>query len=167
MAPPYYEDVDLGRRLTFEERHDLTEAEIVAFGERFEPWVHHVDPDRADESDYVHRLTAGTLHVAAAGVRLFHDAYLADSGALDLVGVTDLWREYQVHPGDTLGVAAEAVDVDPLSDVRGTVAYDVTVFEADEDVTVLSMTVRVAFRRRADDEATDEQRGGGPPDGNS
>lgn len=82
------------------------------------------------------------------GVRLLHDAVLADMHALDTVAVEDAWRKYQVHPGDSLEIRAEAVDTETLSEIRGLVAFDVPLVETGEDLTVMSMTVTVAFKRR-------------------
>lgn len=37
MGAPTYEAVDVGTRREFDARYAITEAEIVEFGERFEP----------------------------------------------------------------------------------------------------------------------------------
>lgn len=148
MDAPDFEGWAVGEPHEFDERYEVTEAEIIDFGERYEPWVQHVDPDAADESEYVYQLTAGTLHVCAIGLRLLYDTALADSSALDTVAVERAWREYQVHPGDSLGIRAELVDTEALSETRATATLDVAVFEAADDLTVMSMRVVVAFKRR-------------------
>lgn len=149
MGPPTFEAVEIGVEHELEPRWDVTAADIAAFGRQYEPWIQHVDADAAAESRYVRQLTAGTLHIVAIGLRLLYDGLLTDSGAVDTVAVEDAWRAYQVHPGDTLGVRAEAAETDTVSDRLGTVAYEVAVFEADEAVDVLTMRVTVAFLRRA------------------
>lgn len=148
MVTPEFEGWTVGDSHEFDDRYEVTEAEIVGFGERYEPWVHHVDPDAADESEYVYQLTAGTLHVCAMGLRLLYDAVLADSRALDTVAVERSWREYQVHPGDSLGIRVKLVDTEALSESRATATLEVAVFEAADDLTVMSMRVVVAFKRR-------------------
>lgn len=147
MGGPSFGDFEVGEVREFDERYELTESEIVDFGERYEPWIHHVDPERAAESEYVRRLTAGTLNVCAVGSRLLYDAVLADSSALDTVAVERAWREYQVHPGDSLGIRVELVDTESLSETRATAELDVSIFEAGDDVTVVRMTVHVAYVR--------------------
>lgn len=102
----------------------------------------------AHESEYVEHLTAGTLHICGMGLRLFYDEFLAESEALDTVAVDDAWREYQVHPSDSLGIRAKAVDTTVLSETRGVVKFEVVIFEWQDEVTVMTMTVAVTFKRR-------------------
>lgn len=147
MGGRYLEDVEVGETYEPDERYDVTETEIVEFGERFEPWVQHVDAAAAHESEYVEQLTAGTLHVCAMGARLLHDTVLADLHALDTVAVEDAWRTYQVLPGDSLGIRAEAVE----TETRGLVAFDVSLVEPEDDLTVMTMTITVAFEREPED----------------
>lgn len=151
MGGRYLENVEVGETFEPDERYDVTEPEIVEFGERFEPWVQHVDAEAAHESEYVEQLTAGTLHICAMGVRLLHDTVLADMHALDTVAVDDAWRAYQVLPGDSLGIRADVVDIETLSEIRGLVAFDVSLVESGDDLTVMTMTVTVAFARQPDD----------------
>lgn len=149
MGPPTFEAVEIGVEHDLAPRWDVTAADITAFGRQYEPWIQHVDPEAAGESKYVNRLTAGTFHIVAIGLRLLYDGLLADSGAVDTVAVADAWRAYQVHPGDTLGVRAEAAETDTVSDRLGTVAYDVRVLEESEAVEVLTMRPTIAFLRAA------------------
>jgi acyl dehydratase len=78
---PYFKDVKIGQTREIDERYDVTKSEIIEFAERYEPWVQHVDAEAAHESEYVERLTAGTLHLCVVGLRLLYDTVLADSHA--------------------------------------------------------------------------------------
>lgn len=149
MAPSSFEAVEVGTAVSIPGRHKVTAEGIIGFGERWEPWIHHVDDDAADDSRYVRRLTASTLHLAAVGLRLLHDGLLADSAAVDTVGIERAWREYQVHPGDTLAVQAEATETEVVSDRLGLVTYAVQVRAVGEDVTVMTLDVGVVVHRQA------------------
>lgn len=142
-----FEDIEVGETYECDDRYEVTETEIVEFGKRYEPWVHHVDPAVAHESGYVERLTAGTLHLCAMGLRLLDDGVLADSDAVDTVAVDDAWRAYQVVPGDTLGIRAEVVDREVRSERLGLVSFGVSIVEPADELTVMTMTVTVAFVR--------------------
>lgn len=84
-----FEDVERGNTHEFEDQYEITETEIIEFGKRSKPWVQHIDAEVSDESEYVERLTAGTLLICGMGLRLLYDAVLADASAVDTVAVED------------------------------------------------------------------------------
>jgi acyl dehydratase len=143
----YFEDLEIGRRDAFGS-HEVTEAEIVDFAERYDPQPMHVDPDAARESMFG-GLVASGWHTAAICMRLLVDGFLADSAAMGSPGVDDLrWHE-PVRPGDELFVETEILDRDPSGSRpdRGLVRVDVGV-RTDEGTLVMSMESLVFWGRR-------------------
>ena len=101
----YVEDLSVGQtwdagRVTF------TEEDIVAFAEEFDPQPFHVDPEAA--GNHFDGVIASGWHTAAACMRPFVTAALADVAVVAAVGIDDLRWHKPVSPGDTLSVTASA-----------------------------------------------------------
>lgn len=79
----------------------VTEEEIIAFGNTFDPQVFHTDPRRAKETVY-RGLIASGWHTASLFMRLFVDNYLAGKASLGSPGVDELRWLKPVRPGDSL-----------------------------------------------------------------
>lgn len=116
----YVEDLSVGQtwdagRVTF------TEEDIVAFAEEFDPQPFHVDPEAA--GNHFDGVIASGWHTAAACMRPFVTAVLADVAVVAAVGIDDLRWHKPVHPGDTLSVTASVVDTDSWNEQRGKVTF--------------------------------------------
>lgn len=55
---------------------EVEEAEVLAFGRRFDPQVFHTDPAAARETEYGGLIASG-WHTAALMIRLYSDHYLS------------------------------------------------------------------------------------------
>ncbi|PSP91612.1 dehydratase [Halobacteriales archaeon QS_4_66_20] len=118
----YVEDLSVGQtwdagRVTF------TEEGIVAFAEEFDPQPFHVDPEAA--GNHFDDVIASGWHTAAACMRPFVTAVLANVAVVAAVGIDDLRWHKPVSPGDTLSVTASVVDTDSWSDRRGKVTFGI------------------------------------------
>jgi acyl dehydratase len=145
----YFEDIEPGA--TYEVgAYTVTDEEMIAFAEQFDPQPFHVDPEAARESMFG-ELVASGLHTLCLCVRLFVTEFvqggpeLANMGGL---GMDDLrWHE-PVAPGDTLALTVEVVDA-RLSESRDDRGYVEFAREVSVDgEPVLSVTSHNVVRRR-------------------
>lgn len=141
----YFEDLSVGDTREFGS-YTFEEAEIVEFGERFDPQPFHTDPEAARESMFG-GLVASGWHTAAATMRLLVEHVFADSAAMGAVGVDDLRWTDPVRPGDTVSVRTVVAEKADWKPGVGLVHSDTTV-TADDGREVMTMTGLVLFERR-------------------
>ena len=79
----------------------VTEAEIIEFGKRFDPQAFHTAPQSARRSIYGGLIASG-WHTASMMMRLFVDHYLSSVASLGSPGVDELRWSRPVRPDDTL-----------------------------------------------------------------
>ena len=96
----YLEDYQTGAVYEFG-AIQVTEAEIIKFGKRFDPQVFHTSPQAARETTYGGLIASG-WHTAAMMMRLFVDYYLSSVASLGSPGVDELRWSRPVRPDDTL-----------------------------------------------------------------
>ena len=87
----------------------VTEAEIIAFAERFDPQPIHVDPRFAASGPFGGLIASG-WHTAGIAMRLIVDHYLSKVASLASPGVDELRWPTPVRPGDTLRVRTTIVE---------------------------------------------------------
>jgi acyl dehydratase len=100
MEKRYFEDFVVGESLEFGSR-TLTEEEIIAFAQQFDPQPFHVDPEKA-VSSYYGGLIASGWHTVSTYMRLLVDGLLRDTQSLGSPGIDELRWLKPVRPGDTL-----------------------------------------------------------------
>jgi acyl dehydratase len=81
----------------------VDEAELIAFGLRYDPQPFHVDPQRAAAGPFGGLITSG-WHTASLMMRLLVDHYLPRTAGLGSPGVDELRWLAPVRPGDQLSV---------------------------------------------------------------
>jgi acyl dehydratase len=81
----------------------VTEAEVIAFAQRFDPQPFHLDPDAARESMFGGLIASG-WHTASLMMRLIVEHYLSRVASLGSPGVDELRWLKPVRPGDELSV---------------------------------------------------------------
>jgi len=91
---------------------NITEEEIVQFGEKFDPQVFHTDPERAKETVYGGLLASG-WHTCGLFMRLFVEYYLPGPASLGSPGVDELRWLKPVRPGDELTLRITVQKVKP------------------------------------------------------
>lgn len=106
----YFEDFVLGEIEKVGE-YQLTQAEIIEFGERWDPQFFHVDPDAADKSVFSGLVAAGTHLIAITVLQLVtHQPRVSILAGLG-------WDEVRFlepgRPGDTLTLRRECLEVRP------------------------------------------------------
>jgi acyl dehydratase len=88
---------------------DVDEAEVLAFGRRFDPQVFHTDVGAARETEYGGLIASG-WHTAALMMRLYADHYLSHVATLVSPGVDELRWLLPVRPGDALSIRVTVED---------------------------------------------------------
>ena len=81
----------------------VEEAEIIAFGKRFDPQVMHTDPVAAKETMFGGLIASG-WHTAGLMMRLIVEHYLSPVAGLASPGVDELRWNMPVRPGDELSL---------------------------------------------------------------
>lgn len=104
----YFEDLVDGEPLPCEDVV-LTQAEIIAFADRFDPQPFHVDEKAARRSVFG-GLVASSLHTMSACTRSVVDAQ-GDVAILSGVGMTEARMVNPVRPGDILSIDARWTDL--------------------------------------------------------
>ena len=127
----------------------VTEEEIVAFAQQFDPQPFHLDPEAAKESVFGGLIASG-WHTGAMWMRLYVDSLLGGASGQGSSGVEELRWLAPVRPGDTLSgrlIVLEVASSDSHPE-RGTIRIRGEM-ENQEGVTVMSMVSRARFARRS------------------
>ena len=90
----------------------LTEAEIIAYGFRYDPQLFHTDKIAAAQSIYGGLIASG-WQVGALAFRMLVQAGVLGEGSLGSPGLDELRWSKPVRPGDTLYAEAEILEVRP------------------------------------------------------
>jgi len=108
VADRYFEDYVAGA--VYEYGHaSVTEAEILAFAERFDPQPIHVDAQFAAGGPFGGLIASG-WQTASIAMRLLVDHYLSRVASLASPGVDELRWPTPVRPGDTLRLRTTIVE---------------------------------------------------------
>lgn len=144
----YWEDFEVGDVTELGEV-EVTEEEIVAFAERYDPQPFHVDAAAAEDGPFGGLIASG-WHTAALFMGLFVRGILLDSASMGSPGVEQLRWTAPVRPGDRLRARVTVTDAQPSSTnpMRGTVFTASEVFNQD-GVLVMTMQARGFFAKGA------------------
>ena len=88
---------------------EIEEEDIIAFAERFDPQVFHLDPEGAKDSFY-NGLIASGWHTGALMMRLFVDHYLSHVASLGSPGVDELRWLKPVRPGNRISIRVTVLE---------------------------------------------------------
>jgi acyl dehydratase len=140
-----FEDISAGETYAFGPQ-ELTQQEIIAFAEQYDPQRFHVDPEAANES-FFGELIASGWHTASVCMRLFVDGLLSEVAVAGALGVDELrWRK-PVRAGDELRVAVEVAETEPWDETTGLVEFDIVGRNQDREA-VHSRTDLVLIERK-------------------
>lgn len=126
----------------------VSEEEMVAFAERYDPQPFHTDPDAAKDGPFG-GLVASGWHTTALFMGMFVRTILLDSASMGSPGVEEIRWTAPVRPGDTLTgrVTIDAVKESETNPGRGTVFTTSEVFNQNGEL-VMRLKARGFFARR-------------------
>jgi len=109
-ATLYLEDLHVGQRFT-SDTYVITEKQIKAFAEEFDPQPFHLD-NAAAENTVFRGLAASGWHTAAIAMRLLVQSGLPLANGIIGMGGELLWP-MPTRPGDTLHAESEVLEITP------------------------------------------------------
>ncbi|MFZ6686376.1 MaoC family dehydratase [Undibacterium sp. SXout11W] len=101
----YFEDFIPGESIQLGQR-TVTEEEIIAFAQQFDPQTFHIDKVAAKESIFGDVIASG-WHTCSMMMRMVVDGFIGDSSSMGSPGIDNIRWTAPVRPGDTLTVTAE------------------------------------------------------------
>jgi len=145
----YLEDFVLGAENEFG-HYEVTEDEVVAFGNRYDNQPFHVDKESAKDSIYGGLIASG-WHTCAMFMRMACDAQIGGErmASLGSPGFDDLKWLLPVRPGDVLSVRTKVLSAMPSRSKpdRGTMRFQIWMRNQKGEV-VLEMTSMGRYLRR-------------------
>jgi acyl dehydratase len=87
----------------------VSEADIIAFAEKYDPQPFHVDPAAAKDGPFGGLIASG-WHTTSLMMRQLVDHYVSPESSLGAAGVDDIRWPRPVRPGDTLHVRATVLE---------------------------------------------------------
>jgi acyl dehydratase len=96
----WFEDYAAGEVFEFGE-HYVTASEIVAFANKYDPQLFHIEADAAKNSSYGGLIASGWMTTAIA-MRMMCAHFIPIDSAMGSPGVDQLRWVHPVRPGDTL-----------------------------------------------------------------
>jgi acyl dehydratase len=111
MTELYLEDLHVGDRFE-SDTFSVTEHDIIAFAQAFDPQPFHLDAEAAKQSVF-RGLVASGWHTAAMTMKLFVTGGLRLAGGSVGLGVDELRWPQPVRPGDTLRLQTEIMEIRP------------------------------------------------------
>ena len=143
----FFEDFTVGEVIELG-TYEMTEAEIIDFGRRFDPQYFHTDPQAAVNSPFGGLIASG-WHTVSAWARLWIDTVVSKADGRGSGGMQEVrWLE-PVRPGDSLTATVEILNTQPSSRHadRGTVFIGCTMTNQHGRV-VMTFHGRGLFGRR-------------------
>lgn len=143
----YFEDLAVGDRFDVGST-SVSEEEIIAFAEKFDPQPFHTDVEAARESMFG-ELVASGLHTLCETTGLVIREFISRTANMGARGMDELRWHRPVKPGDTLAVSMEVIEKAPSSSRsdRGYVDYRREVHNQDGDL-VMTLVIHAIVRRR-------------------
>ncbi|HYA04621.1 MAG TPA: MaoC family dehydratase [Xanthobacteraceae bacterium] len=123
--------------------------EIVAFAQRFDPQLFHVDPQGAKQTVFGGLIASG-WHTAALMMRLYVEHYLTHVASFASPGLDELRWTKPVRPGDRLSVRVTVLKTTPSKSKpdRGVVTSFIEVLNQADEVVMTLKAVNIIGRRQ-------------------
>jgi len=146
MPGLYFEDFTVGRQFATEPVR-LSEAEIIAFAQKYDPQPIHVDKAAAERSIYGGLIASGFQTVAVAAGQWLRTGAQEGTG-MGGPGLREIRWLAPVRPGDVLHTTVEVADARPSRSKpdRGLVRFAYTM--RSERETVATFSALILVRRR-------------------
>ena len=128
----------------------ITEQELVAFAQAYDPQSFHIDRDAAVHSMFGGLIASG-WHTAALMMRMLVDHYLSTVASLASPGVDELRWLSPVRPGDVLRARVTVLDArrSRSRDDRGVVTSNIEVLNQHDVVVMTVKAVNLLLTRPA------------------
>ena len=151
----YLEDFSVGQKFRSASLR-VSETEIKAFAEKFDPQPFHLDEAAAQQSPFA-GLAASGWHTAAMTMRLLVDGEFKPAGGILGVGFDELSWPRAVRPGDELYVLSEVLEVRPSKSRpdRGMIRVRNTTYNQNDEA-VQIFTGNLLVPRRPAEAATEK-----------
>lgn len=145
----YFEDYAPGAVFEFGAT-TVTEAELLAFAQAYDPQAFHIDRDAAALSMFGGLIASG-WHTAALMMRMLVDHYLSKVASLASPGVDELRWLVPVRAGDVLRVRVTVQDArrSRSRDDRGVVTSTIEVLNQHDAVVMTVKAVNLLLTRAA------------------
>ncbi len=132
--------------------YTVTEAEIVEFGEAYDPQPFHIDADAPETSQHGGLIASG-YHTLSIANRLLVEDHRRDVASIAGLGVDDLRWHRPVRPGDTLTVEFENTETRPSESQpeAGVISQRIRTLNQDDEVVMTYETAGLIRRRSAAD----------------
>ncbi len=146
-GPFHWEDLQPGQQQTTGSV-SVSEAEIIAFAQQFDPQPFHTDPGAAPKLAFG-GLVASGWHTAALTMRLIVGGGLEFAGGAIGRGLEELGWPKPVRPGDTLTAVNEVLATRPLKSMatHGLVRLRTTTFNQHGETVQMMVSVVLVPRR--------------------
>jgi len=149
MSGLYFEDFYVGRQFTTEPV-SLSESEIVAFAEKYDPQPIHIDKAAAERSIYGGLIASGFQTIAVAAGQWLRTGRQEGTG-MGGAGLRDIRWLAPVRPGDVLHTTVEVADARASRSKpdRGIIRFAYTT--RNDDGIVLTLSAIILLKRRPDE----------------
>lgn len=143
-----FEDYPVGSVALYGPIH-VDEAEVIDFGQRFDPQDFHTDPVKAAKSQFGGVIASG-WHTGSMMMRVLVDRYLSRTAGMGSPGMDELRWTAPVRPGDRLWVKVAVVEArrSESKPDRGLVRILIEVLN-DKGVIVMSVKAMTLVRSRS------------------
>ena len=150
----YFEDLEVGT-VSEAGRYEVTEEEIVEFGEQYDPQPFHVDPEAAEASIYGGLIASG-WQTAAITMRMLVEHVVDHETSMGSPGVDELRWSAPVRPGDVLRVRHELLEKRELESRpdRGLVRYRSTTLNQDDEEVMTMVGLGLVAKRETGEDAS-------------
>jgi acyl dehydratase len=137
MARRYLEDYTVGSTAEIGSL-TVSQDEIIAFGQRYDPQPFHVDPEVAKAWPYGGLIASG-WHTAAMMMRIVVDNFVDGETSLGSPGLGPIRWKTPVRPGDVLRVRARVVASrrSQSKPDRGSLTIEVEVLNQNDEVVMV------------------------------
>ncbi len=142
-----FEDFNVGEVIALSP-YTVTESEMIAFAQRYDPQDFHTDPEAATRSPFGGLIASGWL-TTAIFMRMQCDSFMLESTCVGSPGVDEVRWRLPVRPGDTLSGHCEILQVQPSRSRpdRGAV-FSLAVLNNQEGECVMTLVTRAIFLKR-------------------
>lgn len=129
----------------------LDQAEIIAFGEEYDPQPFHVDPEAAKDGPFGGIIASG-WQTTSMMMRKVVGGFLSAESSLGAAGVDEIRWPRPVRPGDTLHVRAAVLEArrSRSKPDRGIVRSMLEVTNQDGDVVMTAIATNFVLARHAE-----------------